>query len=145
MRTIAELRARTPLGGTPIPPKAVVSAKPTSAAVVPVKPQSTAVAKQTGGDYVSRYLDDVAPSNIVGRMIKFSKDGKFFTPDDEAEDQDFVALCEETLVGWVKFNGPGEPPDRVMGLLYDAYAMPARHPRRSRQNDLGARSRWATR
>ena len=46
-------------------------------------------------------------------MIKFSKDGKFFTPDDEgeiSEDQDFIALCDETLVGWVKFNGPGEPP-----------------------------------
>ena len=130
VRTIAELRARTPSGGTPIPPKAVVSAKPTSAAVVPVKPQSTAVAKQTGGDYVSRYLDDVAPASISGRMIKFNgKDGKFFTPDDEAEvseDQDFIALCDETLVGWVKFNGPGEPPDRVMGLLYDGFVMPER-------------------
>ena len=116
--TPAELKTRTPLGGTPIPPKAVV----------PAKPKSTAIAKPAE-DYVSRYLDEVAPANIVGRMIKFSKDGKFVTPDDEgkvSENQDFIALCEETLVGWVKFNGQGEPPDRVMGQLYDGFAMPAR-------------------
>src|SRR5262249_45432296 len=104
--TAAELRNRTPLGGTPIPSKAVA-----------VKPASTAVTKPNG-DYVSRYLDAVSPASLVGRLVKYSKDGKFFTPDDEGEissDQDFIALCDETLVGWVKFNGPGQPPDRVMG------------------------------
>jgi hypothetical protein len=117
--TPAELKNRTPLGGTPIPAKALV----------PAKPKSTAVAKPNG-DYVSRYLDEVAPTNIVGRMIKFSKDGKFVTPDDDgeiSEDQDFVCLADETLVGFVKFNGPGEPPDREMGLLYDpGFVMPER-------------------
>jgi hypothetical protein len=116
--TAAELKSRTPLGGTPIPPKVIV----------PAIPKSTAVAKPAE-DYVSRYLDEVAPASIIGRMIKFSKDGKFFTPDDEgeiSEDKDFIALCDETLVGFAKFNGPGEPPDRVMGLLYDGFVMPER-------------------
>jgi hypothetical protein len=117
--TTAELKARTPLGGAPIPPKALVPARP---------PASVPVAKPTE-DNVSRYLDEVAPASIVGRMIKFSKDGKFVTPDDESEiseDQDFTALCDETLVGYVKFNGPGEPPDKHMGLLYDGFVMPDR-------------------
>ena len=62
-RTIAELRARTPLGGIPIPPKAV-PAKP-SMAIVPTKPTSGAVAKPAEGNYVDRYLDEVAPASIV--------------------------------------------------------------------------------
>jgi hypothetical protein len=79
--TPAELTNRTPLGGTPIPPKAIV----------PAKPKATVVAEPAAA-YRARYLDEVAPVNIAGRMIKFSKDGTFITPDDEAEiseDQDF--------------------------------------------------------
>ena len=66
---------------------------------------------------------------IVGRMIKFGKEGQFVTPDDGepiAVDAEFVALCEQTLVGRIKFNGDGEPPDRIMGLLYDGFVMPPR-------------------
>ena len=36
-------------------------------------------------DYRSRYLDGVAPASVVGRMIKFTKDGKFITTDDDQE------------------------------------------------------------
>jgi hypothetical protein len=32
--------------------------------------------------YRQRYLDEVAPSGVVGRLIKFGKDGTFVTPDD---------------------------------------------------------------
>jgi hypothetical protein len=64
--------------------------------------------------YVDRYLDETAPASIVGRMIKFSK-----------EDADFVALCDQTFVGWVKFP-EDEAPIRVMGLLYDGFVMPPR-------------------
>ena len=105
---------------------ATEKAKPETKALVPKPATGSAL---SGEDYRSRYLDEVAPANIAGRMIKFSKDGKFIVSDDESEisaDQDFVALCDETLVGWVKFNGAGEPPDRVMGLLYDGFVMPAR-------------------
>ena len=60
-------------------------------------------------------------------MVKFSKEGDFITPDDDAEvakDAEFTVLADQTLVGWVKFNGEGEPPDKIMGLLYDGFVMP---------------------
>jgi hypothetical protein len=119
--SIAELKRRAPLGGTPTPAKALVTTKPL---------ESTAVAITSEQEYRSRYLDEVAPSDIVGRTIKFNgKDGRFYTADDDAdvsEDTDFIALCDETVVGWVRFNGPGERPDKIMGLLYGGFVMPER-------------------
>ena len=76
-----------------------------------------------------RYLDEVAPSGVVGRLIKFTKEGKFaFNDDGEAiaESEDFVVLADETLVSWVKFNGDGEPPTRIGGLLYQGFVLPPR-------------------
>ena len=97
-------------------------------APVPAVRASAAVAVPDSRPYRDRYLDEVAPASVVGRMIKFNgKDGKFITTDDDpevAEAVEFIALCAETLVGWVKFNGVGEPPDRMMGLLYDGFVMP---------------------
>ena len=75
------------------------------------------------------YLDEIAPASIVGRMVKFSKDGKFITADDDepiSEETDFIALCNQTLIGYVKFSGEGQPPSKEMGLLYDGYVMPPR-------------------
>jgi hypothetical protein len=74
------------------------------------------------------YLDEVAPAAIVGRLIKFTKEGAFITSDDEAEipeEADFVVLADQTLVGWLRFNDDA-PPDRVMGLLYDGFVPPPR-------------------
>jgi hypothetical protein len=76
-----------------------------------------------------QYLDEIAPATLVGRLIKFSKEGKFVTPDDDAEigdEIDFIALVDQTLIGWIRFNGQGEPPDRVAGLLYDGFTLPPR-------------------
>jgi hypothetical protein len=78
---------------------------------------------------VQAYLDGVAPAAIVGRMIKFSKEGKFVTSDDDepiSENVDFIVLADQTLIGWIKFNGEGQPPDRKMGLLFDGFVMPDR-------------------
>jgi hypothetical protein len=78
---------------------------------------------------VQKYLDEIAPASIVGRMIKFNKDGEFATTDDDSViggDVDFTALVDQTLIGWIKFNGEGAPPDRHMGLLYEGFVMPAR-------------------
>jgi hypothetical protein len=100
-----------------------------STAVVPAKTNGNAVATPDNRSPVDRYLDDVAPASIVGRMIKFSKEGKFVTNDDGetiGEDIDFIALVDQTLIGWIKFNGEGESPTRHMGLLYDGFVMPAR-------------------
>jgi hypothetical protein len=94
---------------------------------VPIKPTSVAVPDSRND--VQRYLDEIAPASIVGRLIKFSKDGKVITNDDGesiGDDVDFIALCDQTLIGYVKFNGEGMPPDRHMGLLYDGFVMPAR-------------------
>jgi hypothetical protein len=81
-------------------------------------------------NYRDRYLSEIAPASIVGTMVKFGKDGTFIRQDTEkaiSEDEDFLALCDsETQVGYVKFNGAGEPPDREMGLFYDGFVMPAR-------------------
>jgi hypothetical protein len=106
----------------------VAARKQAMAPAVP-KPVTTAVALPDTRNATEKYLDEVAPASIVGRMIKFGKEGSFITSDDGEEVPEvaeFTALCDETLVGWVKFNGEGEPPDRVMGLLYDGFVMPPR-------------------
>jgi hypothetical protein len=78
--------------------------------------------------YRKRYLEEIAPATFSGRLIKFNRDGKFVTQDDGtviSPDQDFVALCDETLIGWIKFNDDA-PPDRHQGLLYGDFQMPSR-------------------
>jgi hypothetical protein len=98
-------------------------------ATLPAKPAATAMAPPDNRTSVQRYLDDVAPASIVGRMVKFGKEGQFETPDTGeviGDDVDFIALADQTLVGWIRFNGEGNPPDKCMGLLYDGFVMPAR-------------------
>ena len=79
---------------------------------------------------VQKYLDEVAPANIVGRLIKFSREGKFIfgdTDEEVPETTEFIALCDQTVVGYIKFFADGEtPPARVMGLLYGGFVMPVR-------------------
>lgn len=78
---------------------------------------------------VEKYIDEVAPSFIAGKLIKFSKEGRFVvaeTGDELSADDDFVALCDETLCGWIKFGPDGAPPERQQGLLYDGFVMPPR-------------------
>lgn len=100
---------------------------PPQQAVVPAAKQAIAVPDNRTP--VQAYLDDVSPAAVVGRMIKFSKEGKFVTPDDDetvGDGVDFTVLADQTLIGWVKFNGEGQPPDRRMGLLFDGFVMPDR-------------------
>lgn len=78
--------------------------------------------------YRSRYLDEVAPASIAGRLIKF-KDGVYATTEDNKplpEDAEYTLLAAETQIGWLKFAGAGEAPERHMGLLYDGFEMPTR-------------------
>jgi hypothetical protein len=96
---------------------------------LPAKTTGTAVAAPDSRTVVQKYLDEISPASIVGRMVKFTKNGEFVTSDDDTvigEDADFTAILDQTLVGWIKFNGEGNPPDRVMGLLYDGFVTPAR-------------------
>jgi hypothetical protein len=68
-----------------------------------------------------RYLDEIAPSGIVGRLVKFNgKDGAFILVDTEeviGDTEDFIVLADMTLAAWIKFL-PEDPPLRVGGLLY---------------------------
>ena len=83
----------------------------------------------------------MAPAGIAGRLIKWSKDGNYITTDDDQEvapKSEFVLLADETLIGWIKFAGPGEPPERHAGLLFDGYEMlEPRGARRPRPDQVG--------
>jgi hypothetical protein len=96
----------------------------------PVPAPKAEVAIPDDRSYRERYLDEVAPSSLVGRLIKFNgKEGQFVTADDGEpipEGAEFVAIADMTLIGWIKFNGEDAPPDRHQGLLYDNYIMPSR-------------------
>ncbi len=103
--------------------------RPAPSVPAPAAQQTTAVALPDTRDEVQKYLDEIAPAAVVGRLVKFSKDGQFITADDSepiSDAAEFVVLADETLVGWIKFNGTGEPPDRRMGLLYGGFKMPPR-------------------
>jgi hypothetical protein len=108
-----------------------VKVAPASTAVAPAK-SATAVAMPDNRTSVQKYVDEIAPASIVGRLIKFSKDGSFVTADDGEtvpEAAEFLALCDETLVGWIKFNREKDsdaPPERAMGLLYNGFIMSRR-------------------
>ena len=98
-------------------------------AALPAVTPRNAVALPDSRSNVQKYLDETAPASIVGRLIKFSKDHQFETADNGeaiSDDVDFIALCDEVLVGWIRFRDSGEPPDRVAGLLYDGFIMPSR-------------------
>jgi hypothetical protein len=92
---------------------------------------NTAVAIRDTRTPIDQYLDLVAPASIVGRLLRFDgKGGRFITPDNDEEVDssiDFIALCDQTLIGWIKFNGEGNPPDKKMGLLYDHPLSSCRH------------------
>ena len=75
-----------------------------------------------------QYLDEIAPSGVVGRLIKFSKEGQFVFADSDEQvspDEDFIVLCDQTLVSYVRFHD-GEPPERIGGLLYQGFVLPPR-------------------
>jgi hypothetical protein len=85
-------------------------------------------AAEYNANYRLRYFDEVAPSGIAGRGVKW-KDAAFITADDGKElpaDAEYLCLADQTMVGWIKFNGQGEAPDKVMGPLFDGFIMPSR-------------------
>src|SRR5262245_61055721 len=76
------------------------------------------------------YLDEIAPSGIVGRLLKFGKSGTFVAADTDEEinpEQAFIALCDQVAIGFQKFQEDA-PPIRHMGLLYSdpPFVMPRR-------------------
>ena len=107
-------------------PAATVATAATGTAVAQAK--TTAVTAPDTRTPQQAYLDLIAPAAIVGRLIKFGKEGTFITADDDAavaEGTEFTVLADQTLIGWLRFRDDA-PPDRVMGLLYDGFRMPQR-------------------
>jgi hypothetical protein len=97
-------------------------------AVVSAKTTLLSVLSDDGRSPEDRYLDTVAPSGIAGRWVRYTKDGKFVFADTGeviSESEDFTALCDETLISWVKFNDDN-PPTRVGGLLFRGFVLPHR-------------------
>src|SRR5262245_41724105 len=77
-----------------------------------------------------RLLNEVAPSGVVGRLVRFDgKEGRFlFVDNDETVDatEDFIVLGNETLVAYIRFQAEG-PPLREGGLFYAPnFALPKR-------------------
>jgi hypothetical protein len=112
--------------------KRQAEAQTAAAKAVPAKVTATTPAPLAGDGRTAaeRYIDEVAPSSIAGQLVKFSKEGKFIISETEEEislDRDFVALADETLVGWIKFSDDDTtPPDRRQGLLYRGFIPPPR-------------------
>jgi hypothetical protein len=105
----------------------VTPAKISTAIAPAAKPALPAEMPPDNRSAIDRYLDDVAPAMMVGRQIRGTKDAMFVTPDDGEtipDTVDFIALCDQTMVGRVKFNGEGNPPSYRMGLLYDNFVPP---------------------
>jgi hypothetical protein len=111
------------------PPKATPTVVAADGGVVATFDRFAAPAVDTR-PYRERYLDEVAPAMFPGKLVKFSKDGKFVVAESGEEispDADFVALCDETLIGWIRFSDQeGEPPQRIQGILHDGFQMPPR-------------------
>jgi hypothetical protein len=123
-------RARTSSPGTAnlIASSAREDAAATANRAVTRPTAQPAAVPATGKTPQQAYLDEIAPSSIVGRLVKFSKEGRFVLNDGEPIDPgaDFVALCDQTLIGWLRFNEDDTPPDRVQGLLYEGFVLPPR-------------------
>jgi hypothetical protein len=99
-----------------------------SKAVAPAK--ATSVAVPDTRDPRDQYLDRIAPTTIVGRRLRFdTKEGRYVTPDTGEEIGDdiaFIALCDQTVIGWRRFHGKGEQPSYIIGMWYDGYLPPKR-------------------
>jgi len=96
---------------------------------LPAKPTSTAVAPPDGRTSAQKYIDGIDNPNFAHRRIKFGKDGVFITVSDDTpvpETAEFLALCGETQIQWIKFGPEGDPPDVIAGLLYEGFTLPAR-------------------
>jgi hypothetical protein len=96
---------------------------------VATKPATSLPAMPDKRTSVEKFLDEEAPNRLVGRRIDFSKEGEHVIADTGEKigsETDFLALCAETLVEWIKFNGEGVPPTQIAGLLYEDFQLPPR-------------------
>jgi hypothetical protein len=64
----------------------------------------------------------------AGEFIRFTKEAKFARLDGEEVPvgTKLIVVFPETQHGWLKFNGPGQPPTRHMGGMFSGFVPPAR-------------------
>jgi hypothetical protein len=93
-----------------------------------IVPADKASAVTAGNSPVGNYLAEFGVG-MSGTFFKFAKDGVFRkTADDEEvpEDTELVVVYDQIQVGWIKFNGKGNEPDRIMGPVFDGFMPPPR-------------------
>ena len=83
-------------------------------------------AAASNDEYRARYLDEIAPSGIVGRVIKYARRTapSPSTTEKVPEDTTFAALCDETLGRLREVQRPRRAAGHKMGLLYQGFVMP---------------------
>ena len=79
---------------------------------------------------IDRYIAKAGGnSQIIGRLIKFLKNGDWVYSDTEKklpDDAEYLAHVDQVATGWIKFNGEGNPPEKIMGRLFDGFDSPER-------------------
>jgi hypothetical protein len=81
-----------------------------------------------GNTPVSAYLSQHAVST-TGTFIKFAKDGVYRKQKDETAiptGTEVTVVYDQIRVGWIRFNGRGQQPERRMGPVFDGYVPEAR-------------------
>jgi hypothetical protein len=80
-----------------------------------------------GSPLTPAYFGSDFASPTRGTPIKFGKNG-YETPDGETipEGSQFIAVFDQSYAGYIRFNGEGNPPDRVQGLIFEGFIPPER-------------------
>jgi hypothetical protein len=81
-----------------------------------------------GSSPVSAYLSQHAVST-TGTFIKFAKDGVYRKQKDDTAiptGTEVTVVYDQIRVGWIRFNGRGQQPERRMGPVFDGYVPEAR-------------------
>lgn len=93
-------------------------------------PAANAVTAPDSRTALEQYHAEDGTGMNPGRPARFNgKDGFFFMADDDSridENTDWVALVDQIAIGRIRFNGEGQAPDVVQGLLYEGYRRPPR-------------------
>jgi hypothetical protein len=93
------------------------------------KTNGGAVIVPDGRNALDRYLDDVAPAQIAGRLVRFNKNAEYICADDGEkipDTADMVALADQTQAAWVMFHGEGNQPTKIAGLIFEGFELPPR-------------------
>ena len=80
---------------------------------------------QSVGSYLAKYGKGTAGINFKfdGKEKSYIKTS---TKEKIEAGREFVYVYPRTVVNWLKFNGPGNPPTRIGGYLFDGYNLPER-------------------